>query len=79
MPGFQLKFRVQAPNTNIASNRHALNFRDRNDNTKKGVWKIFVEAALAVYTFIIFIDYRSPYNNINRAILWNSLIKMIYS
>jgi len=42
-------------------------------------WKIFVEAALAGSTFIIFIDYRSPYNNINHAILWNSLIKIIYS
>jgi hypothetical protein len=42
-------------------------------------WKIFVEAALAGSTFIIIIDYRGPYNNINHAILWNSLIKMIHS
>jgi hypothetical protein len=42
-------------------------------------WKMFVEAALAVSTFIILIDYRSPYNNIYHAILWKSLIKMIYS
>jgi len=42
-------------------------------------WKMFVDAALAGSTFNIFIDYRSPYNNIYHAVLWNSLIKMIYS
>jgi len=42
-------------------------------------WKIFVEAALAGSTFIIFIDYRSLYNNINHTKLWNILIKMMYS
>ena len=31
MPGFQVKFRFEAPNTKIALNRHALNFRERNE------------------------------------------------
>ena len=63
---------------NISANRHALIFRDRNNNTSKVVWKIFVEAALEGSTFIIFIDYVSQYNNINHTILWNCLIKMTY-
>jgi len=46
MPGFLVKFRLEAPNTKEFFNCHALSFLDINNNTNKVEWKIFVEAAL---------------------------------
>jgi hypothetical protein len=79
MPGFHVNFRLEDSDIKYFWYRNALVFRDRNNNTSNVEWKLFVEAALAGSIFIIFIDYRSPHNNINQAILWNSLIEIIYS